>query len=89
VDLLISTIFMSPDATLELPLEQLIGVSNKKLFVECAGAQSAMPPTFAAEARSQERGGNLEYKRCALQVDALEKQARDWDYFWERTLPMV
>ena len=57
-----------PDATLELSVEQLIGALNKKLFVECAQVQSAMPPmsrtlvaTLTAGVRSQEPRGNLRY----------------------------
>ena len=59
---------MTPDSALELSIEQLIGVLNKKLFMECVQVQSAMPPmsraqavTMTAEVRSQELEGNLEY----------------------------
>ena len=37
-----------PDATLELSIEQLVGALNKKLFMECAQVQSAMPPMSRA-----------------------------------------
>lgn len=36
---------MIPNATLELSIEQLIGALNKRLFIECARLQAAMPPT--------------------------------------------
>jgi len=39
---------MTPDATLELSIGQLIGALNKKLFMECARVQSAMPPMSRA-----------------------------------------
>ena len=59
---------MSPDAALELSIEQLIATLNKKLFAECTRVQSAMPPTSralvatsTAEVRLQELKANLEY----------------------------
>jgi len=58
---------MTPDAALELSIEQLVGTLNKKLFMECTRVQSAMPPasralvvTLTHEVRSQELKGNLE-----------------------------
>jgi hypothetical protein len=57
---------MAPDPTLELSIEQLISALNKKLFVECARVQAAMPPmsralvaTLTAEVRSRALSGNL------------------------------
>ena len=50
---------MTLDATLELSVEQLVDALNKKLFMECARVQAAMPPrsralaaTLATEVRS-------------------------------------
>ena len=75
---------MTPDAALELSIEQLIGTLNKKLFMECVRVQSATPPrsralvaTLTTEVRSQKLKGNFRYSRCILQVDALEERARD------------
>ena len=58
---------MTPDAALELSIEQLIGVLDKKLTMECAQVQSAMPPmsrvqvaTLAAGVRTQEPERNPE-----------------------------
>ena len=63
----LTTTVTMPDPTLELSIERLIGVLNKKLFMECARVQSAMPPmsramvaSLIAEVRSQELKGNLE-----------------------------
>jgi hypothetical protein len=48
-------------------VKQLIGALNKKLFMECVGVQSAMPPkscamvaTLVTEVRSQEMKGKPE-----------------------------
>jgi hypothetical protein len=58
---------MTPDAALELSLEQLIGVLDKKLFMECTRLQSMLPPmsgamvaTLAADVRSQGMKGIVE-----------------------------
>ena len=52
---------MTPDAALELSLQQLIRALSKKLFGECARIRSTMPPpsrslvaTLTAEVRSLE-----------------------------------
>lgn len=42
-------ITMIPSATLELSIEQLIDALNKRLFIECARLQTAMPPTSRAQ----------------------------------------
>jgi hypothetical protein len=59
---------MTPDAALELSLEQLIGLLENKLFMECTRLQSTLPPrsramvtTLAAEVRSQKMKRNPEY----------------------------
>ena len=57
-----------PDAALELSVEQLISVLNKKLFMECTRVQAAIPPilsralvaTLTAEVQSQNLKRNLE-----------------------------
>ena len=66
-DALLATTAMTPDATLELSIEQLIGALNKKLLIECARVGLAMPPmsrtlvaTLTAEVRYQELEGSLE-----------------------------
>ena len=58
---------MTPDATLELFIKQLIRALNKKLFMECARVGSAMPPmsrtlvaTLTTEVRYKELEGSLE-----------------------------
>jgi len=63
---LIFTIMM-PDAALELSVEQLIAVLNKKLFMECTQVQAAVPPAsrilvaaLAAEVRPQDLKGKLQ-----------------------------
>ena len=55
------SVIMTPDAALELSVEQLIDTLNKKLSIECTRVQSAMPPTsralvatLTAEVRAQE-----------------------------------
>jgi len=55
---------MMPDAALELSVEQLITVLNKKLFMECTQVQAAVPPVsrilvaaLAAEVRPQDLKG--------------------------------
>jgi len=59
---------MVPDAALELSVEQLISVLNKKLFMECTRVQAAIPPiprapvtTLTAEVRSQDLKRDFEY----------------------------
>ena len=61
-----TTIVMTPDAALELSIEQLVSALNKKLFMECARVQSAMSPmsrvqvaALTVEVRSREPKGNL------------------------------
>ena len=56
---------MTPDAALELSLEQLLSVLDKKLSGECARIRSKMPPpsrtsvaALTAEVRSQEPKGD-------------------------------
>ena len=65
--LLLITTVMTPDAILELSIEQLIRALNKKLFMEYTRVGLAMPPmsrtlvaTLAAEVRCQELEGSLE-----------------------------
>ena len=60
-----TTTVMTPDATLELSLEQLISALDKKLFGECARIRSTIPlaprtmaAAFTAQVRFRERKGN-------------------------------
>ena len=62
-----ATTAMTPDYAIELSIEQLVGMLNKKMFMECVRVQSAMPPmsraqaaTMTAEVRSQELEEDLE-----------------------------
>lgn len=55
-----ATTTMTPDAALELSVEQLIDALNQKLFMECTQARAAMPPrsralaaTLTAKVRSR------------------------------------
>jgi len=40
---------MTPDAALELSIEQLIGALDKKLFMECARVQSVINPISSTQ----------------------------------------
>jgi len=76
---------MTLDPALELSVEQLIRALNKKLFMECAKAQSMMPPTsraLVATLTTEVRSSELTVSTCfdetfLSQIDALERQAKD------------
>ena len=79
-----STTIMTLDPVLELSLEQLVRALNKKLLMECTRVQSAMPPpsralvvTLTVEVRPNERDTYPRILTRCVQVDALEKRAKD------------